>query len=357
LIAVSILAVAPVSAQSLTFSPSATSTVTTRTGMTKVDGTNLSYFQEGTPKDGGGFDASVTIEPDFIEFENGAIGMGAYSIITSTTTLAIEVTNTSSEAVKFDSFESVIIPAGFGFFVARLGAGCTPLSPSDCSYADDGRWNAGNLKRPGDIPPGVLLGTTGFDFRVDVDGSDQYTLQAGLDLVFDPLTGTNMLVENFNDAPTRLNGWTLATVPGDMGAIGYAWDATPFSFLIPDEWLDPGETRTITYISSVYVETFANVPDSIVTMLGYSAFGDPVGRPGGGGSMAAALSAEAFAESIIPNVEVGSFQFVLPYFQDGRLYLPPEGGVIPEPATWAMLIAGFGLVGQAMRRRRTALAA
>jgi hypothetical protein len=37
--------------------------------------------------------------------------------------------------------------------------------------------------------------------------------------------------------------------------------------------------------------------------------------------------------------------------------LVQTGGVIPEPATWAMLIAGFGLVGTAMRRRRTAVAA
>lgn len=29
------------------------------------------------------------------------------------------------------------------------------------------------------------------------------------------------------------------------------------------------------------------------------------------------------------------------------------GGVVPEPATWAMLIAGFGLVGAALRRRAT----
>jgi hypothetical protein len=31
-------------------------------------------------------------------------------------------------------------------------------------------------------------------------------------------------------------------------------------------------------------------------------------------------------------------------------------GVVPEPASWAMLISGFGLTGAAMRRRRAALA-
>ncbi len=33
---------------------------------------------------------------------------------------------------------------------------------------------------------------------------------------------------------------------------------------------------------------------------------------------------------------------------------PPVGGV-PEPASWALLIAGFGLVGAAMRRRQLAV--
>ena len=32
-------------------------------------------------------------------------------------------------------------------------------------------------------------------------------------------------------------------------------------------------------------------------------------------------------------------------------------GVVPEPATWAMMIAGFGLAGAAIRRRRTSFAA
>jgi hypothetical protein len=49
-------------------------------------------------------------------------------------------------------------------------------------------------------------------------------------------------------------------------------------------------------------------------------------------------------------------QLVNEAFIRGRLVLYSEAG-IPEPATWAMLIAGFGLVGSAMRRRRTAVTA
>jgi hypothetical protein len=33
------------------------------------------------------------------------------------------------------------------------------------------------------------------------------------------------------------------------------------------------------------------------------------------------------------------------------------GGIVPEPSTWAMLIAGFGIVGFAARRRRAGVAA
>ena len=36
------------------------------------------------------------------------------------------------------------------------------------------------------------------------------------------------------------------------------------------------------------------------------------------------------------------------------LYL--TGGAVPEPATWAMMIAGFGLTGAAMRRRKSRVA-
>ncbi|GGE00190.1 hypothetical protein GCM10011529_02970 [Polymorphobacter glacialis] len=44
-------------------------------------------------------------------------------------------------------------------------------------------------------------------------------------------------------------------------------------------------------------------------------------------------------------------------WQFGVTSLSFTAGAVPEPQSWAMLIAGFGLVGAAMRRRSAALAA
>lgn len=49
-------------------------------------------------------------------------------------------------------------------------------------------------------------------------------------------------------------------------------------------------------------------------------------------------------------VSYGSTSFLAP----ARFRFDAEPGAVPEPATWAMLIAGFGMVGASMRRRRGA---
>lgn len=69
------------------------------------------------------------------------------------------------------------------------------------------------------------------------------------------------------------------------------------------------------------------------------------------------------------SVQSGSFSILLSMGDEFGFYVATTdgilgpgvlsfgSGVIPEPGTWAMLIAGFGLVGFAARRRRAAQAA
>jgi hypothetical protein len=51
---------------------------------------------------------------------------------------------------------------------------------------------------------------------------------------------------------------------------------------------------------------------------------------------------------------VGTYDTVLfGQEQAGRLTVSVVGGAVPEPGSWAMMIAGFGLVGGVMRRKNT----
>ena len=58
-----------------------------------------------------------------------------------------------------------------------------------------------------------------------------------------------------------------------------------------------------------------------------------------------------------PTFLAGTYQ--LSQFQSGTagvLVISGVGGAVPEPATWALLILGFGLTGAAMRRRTSSVA-
>lgn len=60
-------------------------------------------------------------------------------------------------------------------------------------------------------------------------------------------------------------------------------------------------------------------------------------------------------QAIAPSTRV-QFQFFHPesfWLLDDVSVTLATGAVVPEPVTWALMISGFGLVGGAMRRRRT----
>ena len=72
------------------------------------------------------------------------------------------------------------------------------------------------------------------------------------------------------------------------------------------------------------------------------------------GSVLAPLATISNSSPIEGSVAVAGFN------QGGEVHLgtfggaSPFGGAVPEPAAWAMMIAGFGMIGTTMRRRRSA---
>lgn len=146
----------------------------------------------------------------------------------------------------------------------------------------------------------------------------------------------------------------------------YDWGKTNLS--VPLRVLNPGETTQLVYQAS-YTTQLNTACTNIFQCGGVEvAFGDP--RNDGGVTNAADL-ADALLNSLDPRPVIGgsyapsliTASFVpldsdIPPPQDpftaptyNKLFQSHVLGV-PEPATWAMMLAGFGLVGSTTRRRR-----
>jgi hypothetical protein len=65
-----------------------------------------------------------------------------------------------------------------------------------------------------------------------------------------------------------------------------------------------------------------------------------------------------YSNGVIRNGDTGMFKFgiTVTTSDENDPFFLRQTGIVPEPATWAMLITGFGLVGFALRRRKASIA-
>ena len=82
-----------------------------------------------------------------------------------------------------------------------------------------------------------------------------------------------------------------------------------------------------------------------------NAFYGSVLAPGAAATTGNFIEGSAVFGSLVENGE-----FHLNGYEGHLTATPPTAPGVPEPATWALMIGGFGLAGAALRRRRTALA-
>lgn len=107
--------------------------------------------------------------------------------------------------------------------------------------------------------------------------------------------------------------------------------------------------KTVSFSTAIPSNSFSLTFDHTLTGWPTSADGFVQGYAQGGAFVSGVPGANAFGGGSLTRFKVTTFQ------SDNQLF--PEmsvsvSGGVPEPATWAMMIAGFGLAGVALRMRR-----
>jgi hypothetical protein len=120
-----------------------------------------------------------------------------------------------------------------------------------------------------------------------------------------------------------------------------------FTFTLPADGLGSGTvTTSVTALGSVNDLDFTSV-----TINGFAA---DITKTAGGAFEVAFINnvpiiAGQLNRLVVNGVSRGNGAY------GGQATFTPVNSAVPEPATWAMMIMGFGVVGYAMRRRRTAV--
>jgi hypothetical protein len=351
----------------LQFKPGTSSDPGGVTGSVTFSGAVISGSLGSTSFGSGASYASTSqVDDTIIYFKNGNASSGQFTYSKSTTLVDVSFTNTSQNAIT-PTLISQIVPAGFGIFV---GPNSCAADPQSCNPADValGNFNSFSPVTAGGVPslPDTsddLLSFAKVTFRVYTDSGDglalAYDLTGELSLSYGGGFGEdNILSAIISPELEGLNDFKLISLPGSLDFLGYSWDTTDVDvvFLQPLASGDVGRLRYETIVETYSRTTCLNGGTSSC-LVSYSAFGDPpraTARPSGARPLGD--GAKGFAG--LNNEEPGGlffdkFAFERPVFnpETGDVSYPLIGRV-PEPDSWALMIAGFGLVGASMRQRR-----
>jgi hypothetical protein len=277
-------------------------------------------------------------------------------------TSAVEVSFkvTGQSATEISRISSTIFESNFGFYVGSFGdffdedgnevLGCrgadlpnclpTTFEPGFSSFTASGT--------------GVrTLATTQFTFDVLQDGASVNSISGSLDMVRN-MDGTISFVPGLGFAGLAgvLNGFEEFSV--DNKVYSFHWNRTDFVA----DLLNPiglGETSLISYRITSASQNFALPSGSnpfTNRIVAFACLADPVGR---GSTSGAVFTIPGFGPNTCDDYSAGAgtdlpYVLKVPKVVGGTLFLTDSP--VPEADTWAMLIAGFGLVGLSMRRSK-----
>ncbi len=355
-----------VSAQIVDIRTSTVGTITSLPGVGTdifVDDAAARVYRANGSGFGSGFASFTDINETSIYFENGAMSAGSFNSASAATEVVLDFVN-GSDAPTLEGIDSVIFESSFGFYIGSFNnsAQCYGATLPDCERVATGvGFSAFDVAA--DAPLEGLAGVS-FGFEVLYDGALVRRIGGAITMLKNP-DGSISFIEDFGTGEdnlfSALEGFGLQPDAGDYAYV-YGWDTTPF-FAAFDALLPPGEAATVTY--RVTTESWSqafNPADAISDnmIIGFACVRDPLGR-GGGRSLSAPLAAMLpFSANEDDNTcidDVSDFRgnvLDLPSVEDGIIVFKPAAAV-PEPATWAMLILGFGLVGATARRRSRAV--